>query len=96
METRIENTITLQEKSILNVPLQLYQKDFIFVVNGKEFYTTKTIADLLSRKISNLHINDPTIDQIKINTKEKGDFTYFLNLIYFNKVKIPDSQIPFI
>lgn len=93
---RIENSITLQEKSILNVPLQLYQKDFIFVVNGKEYYTTKTIADLLSRKISNLHINDPTIDHIKINTKEKGDFTYFLNLIYFNKVKIPDSQIPFI
>lgn len=91
-----EDSITLLEKSISNVPLQVYNKDFKFIVNGKDFLTTKIIADLISRKISNMHYNDPTVSEYHINTNEKGDFAYILNAINFRQNNIPDSQIPFI
>lgn len=88
--------IQLKTSAILNVPLQCYGEDFIFVVNGKEYKTQRLIADLLSKKISHLHSIDPTIYEYTINTDEKGDFSYILSLINFTKNNIPESEIPFL
>lgn len=61
--------IQLQTSSILNAPLYNYDKDFTFIVNGKEYNTYRIISDLLSSKISNIHKTDPTYSFICINTK---------------------------
>ena len=91
-----KNQIKLKETSIRQIPLNLYQNDFTFIVNGKEFPTSRIIADLLSPNICKLHTSDPTINHFIINTKESGDFSNILNLINFNVNEIEDKELPFI
>lgn len=79
-----------------NETCQTYNEDFVFIVNGKEFKTSRLVSELLSPKICQIHISDPTIDSFKITTKNSGDFSHFLNLFNFNPVKISESEIPFI
>lgn len=90
-----EYEIQLQTESILNVPLLIYG-DFTFVVNDKEFKTSKLISDLLSPKICQIHKNDPNFNKYVINTDNKGDFSYILNLVGFNQINIPINETPFI
>ena len=69
------NRLQLKTSSILNVPLQSYFDDFSFIVNGKEYKTSRLISDLLSPKICEIHANDPTFDIFTIKTQQKGDFS---------------------
>lgn len=91
-----ENHIKLHTNSIMEVPLIQYDNNFTFIVNGKEFKTSRIIADLLSPLICQMHSFDPTIDTFTISTYYKGNFSYILGLINFDKNVIPDSEIPFI
>lgn len=88
--------IKLNTSSILSVPIQTYNESFTFIVNGQEFKTTRLISDLLSTKISHLHVNDPTIDTYTINTKNTGNFSFFLELLNFENHILPDKELPFI
>lgn len=88
--------IKLNTSAIVHVPIQYYNEDFLFIVNGKEFHTKRLIADLLSTKISHLHSVDPTIYKYCINTEEKGDFSHILNLINFAKNDVPEKEYAFI
>ena len=90
------NNIQLSPLCITSVPLQTYQHDFTFVINGEEFQTSRLISDLLSPKISNMHIIDPTIDQFSIKTIYQGHFSYILNLLNFQPNSIPSNELPFI
>lgn len=91
-----KSKIQLQTSCISNVPLQIYDNDFTFVVNNKEFKTSKIISDLLSPIICKHHINDPTFNKFVINTKNEGDFSFFLNLINFDSHEIPENENEFI
>ena len=91
-----QNTIQLDYSCVLNIPLQTYNEDFYFIVNGQEYKTNRLISVLLSPKISKIHLSDPIIDRIKINTKQKGDFQHVLNLIDFKSQNIQENEIPFI
>ncbi|KAK8899377.1 hypothetical protein M9Y10_001692 [Tritrichomonas musculus] len=91
-----KNQIKLETSTILNVPFQMYDKDFTFIVNGEEFQTCRIVADILSPKISANHITDPTINQYSITTREKGDFSFFLQLLNFNEIDIPKTETKFI
>lgn len=90
-----EIQIQLKLSSVLNVPLEKYGEDFIFVVNNKEFKTSQLIADLISPTIRNIHITDPTFNEFIIQTKQEGDFSHILKLINFNLNEIPQNEIPF-
>lgn len=90
------SSLKLQTDSILQVPFGNYEKDFTFVVNGKDYTTNKIVADLLSTKISKLHLVDPTMSQIIINTRVNGDFQSFLDLINFKSQTISEQDLPFI
>lgn len=92
----MNNSITLQTNSILQVPFSNYPKDFTFIDNGREFKTTKFCADLLSRKISKLHQIEPTNNEFSIKTKSKGDFQRFLDLLTFQQQNISDQDISFL
>lgn len=87
--------IKLNTDSILNVPLQLYE-NFSFIVNGEEFKTTQLVSELLSPKICRIRACDPTINQINIKTKHKGDFSNILKLCNFESNSIKESELPFI
>ena len=91
----MRNQIKLKDSSILNVPLFKFDKDFTFIVNDQAYKTSRIIADLLSPKICQIHMTDPTIDSFTINTKEPGDFSHILNLVNFNTNYIPDKDFQF-
>lgn len=88
--------IKLGISDILSLINQTYGKDFTFVINKKEFKVNRIIADLVSPYINNIHLNDPLIDKLVINTKNKGDFSHFLNLLNFQRNEIPHDQLKFI
>ena len=90
------SSIQLKLASIKNIPFQCYDKDFVFIVNGKEFKTSRFVSDLLSPYISKIHANDPSFDIFTINTKNSGDFTHILNLVDFNTNQYPESEFSFI
>lgn len=77
------------------VPFDSYPKDFTFIVNKEEFHTNKLIADLLSKKISKIHLTDPTADQYEIITKYPGDFQRVLDLLKVDNLNIKSSELPF-
>ncbi|KAK8840628.1 hypothetical protein M9Y10_030402 [Tritrichomonas musculus] len=91
-----ETQIKLNPSCILNVPLQTYDDDFTFIVNGEEIKTSRLISDLLSQKICQNHINDPTYDTFILNTQSRGTFSHLLNLLTFKTTTIPENEVPFI
>lgn len=88
--------LQLKTTSILTVPFQIYDNDFMFIVNGKEFKTSRILSDILSPKISQIHSIDPTFNEFIITTHNQGDFTNILKLLTFQSTEIPISEIPFI
>ncbi|KAK8883939.1 hypothetical protein M9Y10_043041 [Tritrichomonas musculus] len=92
----MENTIKLQTDSVIHVPFQNYQKDFTFIVNSERFKTSTLAADLLSQKISKIHLSDPTINEFLINTEIQGDFNKILKLINFESQQFSEEDLPFI
>lgn len=93
---KMTNRFQLQLESILQVPIESYPKDFLFIVNGQEFQTSKFAADILSPIICNLHRTDQTFSEFTINTTFKGDFQTILGFLDFSTKEIKDNQIPFI
>lgn len=87
--------IQLQTSNILNVPLQIYEKDFTFIVNNEKFNTSRIISDLLSPKISSIHQLNPTLSSFTITTNSKGDFSHILELATFSKREIAENEIGF-
>lgn len=90
------NQVELKLKRIYSLPLDKYDKNFTFIVNGEEFESNRIIADLLSPKICKLHIDDPTITEFIIETENKGNFQNVLNLVNFKKNSILANEMPFI
>lgn len=88
--------ILLKPSCILAVPIQAYDNDFTFIVNGEEFKTSRLISDILSPVICRSHLNDPTVDKFIINTHERGDFSQVLQLATFKEITFSDNEIPFI
>ncbi|OHS95358.1 hypothetical protein TRFO_38521 [Tritrichomonas foetus] len=64
-----------------NLNLDIYGKDFTFIINGEEIKTMKFISDILSPKISRIHKIDPTLSEYSIETKNHGDFNHLIQLV---------------
>lgn len=92
----MKDTIQLQAKSFQSIPFQIYKKDFTFIVNNEKFYTNKIIADMLSPVISRHHLTDPTLNEFTIQTKSRGHFQFFLDLLNFEEIEIPESEKVFV
>ena len=87
--------ICLKPTSILNIPIETYEDDFLFIVNGEEFKTSRVIADLLSPVICKNHLIDKTANTFIINTQNSGDFSQILKLINFETQTFQTNEIPF-
>ena len=69
--------------SFNEIPFDKYEKNFTFIVNEKEYPTSRIIADLLSPTIRQFHFTDESINSFIINTthqEESHDFSEFLSL----------------
>lgn len=92
----MKDTIQLQANSFQSIPFQIYDKDFTFIVNNEKFYTNKMIADMLSPVISRHHLTDPTLNEFTIQTKSRGRFQFFLDLLNFEEIEIPEDEKVFV
>ncbi|KAK8867177.1 hypothetical protein M9Y10_010153 [Tritrichomonas musculus] len=78
-------------KNWKGIPIDKYDQDFTFVVDGKKYSTPRFVADLLSPKIRKLHFTDASINEFVITTdsqsSQEDHFSDFLNLIqHENKI----------
>lgn len=58
-----------------DMPLDRYEKNFSFIVNGQEIKTNRLIADFLSPIIRRFHYSDSSINTFSINIKKENDET---------------------
>lgn len=87
---------SLSLENIKGLPFHKYENNFTFIVNGKQYLTSRIVADLLSPYIRQLHYIDFSINEFYLTTKQipneetlNNDFFFdFLSLATFN-----DSQI---
>lgn len=71
-----------------DIPFEKYQKDFTFIVNGKEYQTNRLFADILSPKIRKFHYVDGSIDSFVINVDANFDFNEILSLLLSDEKQI--------
>ena len=89
---RQEYDFSLNFEVIKGIPFEKYEKNFVFVVNGKGYFTNRFIADILSPIIRQYHCSDETIDEFHISipntdTEPQNDyFTDFLQLVNFESI----------
>lgn len=79
---------SLSSENLFDFPFDKDEKDFEFIVNGQLYKTSRFIADILSPKVRELHLVDPTIDEFCINTKmlddkNENDKDYFVDFFEF-------------
>ena len=83
-----------------NFPYDKYTKDFIFIVDGEEFPTSRFVADLLSPFILQRHSTEESFNTFIINTdRDKKDhnisFNSILSLFDFKEKLLTSSEIEY-
>lgn len=89
MQNNIE--FILSPYILKGIPFDKYEQNFTFIVNDKEFHTSRFLADLISPIIRQYHTIDNTIDIFKLNFKEENSkltFSDFLKIVSFEKIEI--------
>lgn len=79
-----------------DIALEKYEHNFTFIVNNRQYSTSRVVADLLSPIINNYHYQDESIDEFTITTIEPTDndyFTDFLELPKIDETKLDDSRM---
>jgi hypothetical protein len=69
---RIE--VGLSAKGLINVPRNVYENDFIFIVGDSHYKCPSVFAAFLSRRIGSLQSIDPTIREFHISTKDPHNY----------------------
>ncbi|KAK8842759.1 hypothetical protein M9Y10_025623 [Tritrichomonas musculus] len=95
--TAISN-FALSIESIKEIPFEKYDNDFTFVVNGKEYKTSRFFADFISPRIRQAHFVDKTINKYCFNTIAKTtkiDFSSILSLITFQPTNLNQREVDY-
>ena len=80
----------IQPHNIERIPLDKFEKDFSFIVNGKRYKTNLFVANMLSPHISKMLEENINFSFYEINTKFEGDFN---RIIEYGKMKaIPMNE----
>ena len=85
--------------TIKEIPFDRYLKDFTFIVNGREYKTSRFYADFLSPLIRRYHMIDETISSFTINTSytyQEIDFSTVLSLDSFSPIELNSEKVNFL
>lgn len=75
------NIFSLSSNALKTLNFNLYEKDFKFIVEDKEYYVSKIFADFVSPNVNKLHRTDPTSNCYFIPKYDKSkQIDYFKNL----------------
>lgn len=96
-----DNKYTLSCENVKNIPIDKYEQNFTFIVNGKRYQTSRVKADLLSPVVSGYHLIDESIEEMNITTKggeeketqsEIDYFSDFIKLTDFSTKSIDENH----
>lgn len=80
--------------NIKSIPFDKYEKNFTFIVNGKEYETSRFVADILSPIVREYHFIDESMNSISIDTSSntRDYFQDFLNLVNFTQKTMNETE----
>ena len=91
--------IGLDLEIIKKIPFDKYDKDFTFIINCKQYKTSRFVADVLSPIILRSHFSDKTINEFYIETnnyqegnEENHDFNEILSFVSFESKNIEEKD----
>lgn len=73
-----------------DIALDKYDKNFTFIVNNRQYATSRVIADLLSPIINAYHYQDESINEFKITTIQSTDNDYFTDFLKLPEIIQPN------
>lgn len=89
--------IKVNNSIIKELSLHDFGPPFKFIVNDKEYQTSKIIACMISPKIRNKLTEDNAFDEYSINTGcNEGNFQPIIELIKLGQIEIQEEEVPFI
>jgi hypothetical protein len=74
--------VGLSAKGLINVPRNVYENDFTFIVGDSHYKCPSVFAAFLSRRIGSLQSIDPTIHEFHISTKDPHN--YISKIVYLS------------
>jgi hypothetical protein len=83
----------LSAEGMKNIPLELLQNDFAFVVGSKTYQCPRLIATFLSPKVARYCKQDPTISEYCLETEDRrNQFPDFLSLGYGSSIVVTEEN----
>ena len=90
----------LSFNNIQSIPLEKYEKNFTFIVDGEPYFAPRFVADILSPQIRQLHFFDDSVQDFYINTNDSEHknlngnnyFSEFLQMCNFEEHQLDDTQ----
>lgn len=91
--------IGLDLEIIKKIPFDKYDKDFTFIINCKQYKTSRFVADVLSPIILRSHFSDKTINEFYIETnnyqegnEDNHDFNEILSFASFESKNVEEKD----
>lgn len=95
MEKSSKNEFSLNQQNFNDIPFEKYNQDFTFIVNGKEYQTSRVVADILSPYIRQLHFSDESTNEFTINTQEpNNEINYFQEFLQLANCHATSLDLP--
>lgn len=91
-------SFSLSCNALHQLPFDKYAKNFLFVVDGRDYFISRFQADLISPIIRNMHFADDSASCFIINTDGQFpscDFSSFLSLLSFQTNTYDDNTISY-
>ena len=86
---RIANNIF---NDIKRIDFHEFEKDFLFIVNGKIYQTNSFVANILSPNISKNYKEKVNTSYYEINTKHEGDFNKIIEYGEMKSINISKEE----
>jgi hypothetical protein len=84
--------VSLSTKGFQNLPPNLYENDFTFIVGENRYHCPTFLASFLSPRICQLQMNDPTLQEFSIETKDPTSiFDRILQLCYGSTFEVGEN-----
>jgi hypothetical protein len=85
--------ISFSAKGFGNLPKNVYENDFTFIVGDNRYYCPSFVASFLSPRICHLQMKDPTLREFYIETKDPTTlFSKLLEVCYGSSFRVCESK----
>ena len=82
-------------KNLLDINLNKFEKDFIFIVNDQEYKTNRIVAEVLSPKIRKIQQIDESNSVFRMNIQQEGNFNKVLELGELKEIDILPNEVEY-